>query len=371
MGDGERLDLEKIRRISRAALALSAVAALLGHASAQSQPTRETGTYALSFVRGTGAEGCPSRQDLEREVSTRLGHSPFDSGAPKSIEILTEGTPAGFRSVVTVLDRDGKVLGRRVLLGDEPSCAPIFSATALAVALLIDPEAALSRDARANEAVGRFEVEAPPPPPIAPPPSILPVAPPSPAPPPPQNRAPSAPPAPPAREAHGVLLGADAAVTAGLVPEVSPGVGIFANGRLGPRFGLSLSALYVFKAEASDDNAAVLDISLTSFGAALTISAVDTGAFELVPDAGLMAGALHAAVREGEVIDSGDQAFFALGFGLRAQVRVVTGFYLAVRAGGAVPLVRRGLFVREADEPIWRQPPVSGLASFGVGWAFF
>jgi hypothetical protein len=73
-------------------------------------------------------------------------------------------------AVVSAIDRDGKLLGRRVLVGEESSCAPIFSATALAVALLIDLEAALSHDSRANEAVGRFEVEepAPPPPPPVP-----------------------------------------------------------------------------------------------------------------------------------------------------------------------------------------------------------
>ncbi|HEX6273380.1 MAG TPA: hypothetical protein VFZ53_10075, partial [Polyangiaceae bacterium] len=107
------------RAIGACALAL-ACAGVASDASALEPPKARTGTYALSFVRGSGAEDCPSRQDLEREVSARLGHSPFEASATRSIEILTERTPEGYRSVVSALERDGILLGRRVLLGEEP-----------------------------------------------------------------------------------------------------------------------------------------------------------------------------------------------------------------------------------------------------------
>ena len=343
-------------------LGLTAWAGTTGRAHAQ-EPKRETGTFALSFVRGAGAEGCPSRQELEREVSTRLGHSPFDASAEKSIEILTERTPDGYRSIVSAIDRDGKILGRRVLLGEEPSCAPIFSATALAVALFIDPEAALSRDSRANEAVGRFEVDepaTPPPVPVPTPAAAPPPAPVSPTPPPP--------PAPPARDTAIAVTGVEAVATLGLVPAFSPGVGIFTEGFPGRRLGFSLSALYVSKASVTQGDA-TLDVSLSTFGAALAFAPVNDRALRLVMDAGLSAGALHVSVREAPAIGQGDHGYLALGVSARLEATVINGFFFSARVGGAVPLVRHDLSVERTT--IWTEPPVAGLASLGVGWAFF
>jgi hypothetical protein len=336
------------------------VASTRAHAQ---EPKRETGTFALSFVRGAGAEGCPSRQELEREVSTRLGHSPFDSSAEKSIEILTERTPDGYRSVVSAIDRDGTILGRRVVLGEEPSCAPIFSATALAVALFIDPEAALSRDSRANEAVGRFEVDEPARPPPAPVPAPAAAPPPAPVAPPPPP-----PPAPPARDTAIAVTGVEAVATLGLVPAFSPGVGIYTEGFPGSRLGFSLSALYVSKASVTQGNAS-LDVSLSTFGAAITFSPVNGRALRLVMDAGLSAGALHVSVREAPAVGLGDHGHYALSFGARVEATVINGFFFSARAGGAVPLVRHELSVEE--EIIWTEPPIGGMASLGVGWAFF
>src|SRR5262245_12313601 len=336
-----------------------------GRASAQAEPKRETGTYSLSFVRGAGAEACPSRLELEREVSTRLGHSPFDPNAERSIEILTERTPEGYRSIVSAIDREGKLLGRRVLLGEEPSCAPIFSATALAVALLIDPEAALSRNSGANEAIGRFEVDEPPPAPPAPPPAV-PAPAPLVAPPPPPPPAPMAPP----RETPLAVTGAEAVVTLGVVPAVSPGVGVFTEGFPGGRWGFALSALYVSKASITEGDT-TLDVSLTTFGAALTFSPVSSRSFRLVTDAGLSAGALHVGVLGAPAIDSGDHGTVGLGFGARAEATVMNGVFFGVRVGAAVPFFRRELSVQGTQEVIWREPAIGGLASLGLGWAFF
>jgi hypothetical protein len=359
-----------MRRL-RVTLFGTAVLCLGGAANAQGEPKKPTATYALSFVRGAGAEGCPSRQELEREVSTRLGHSPFESVSSRSIEILTERTAEGYRSVVSVLDQDGKLLGRRVLVGEEPTCTPIFSATALAVALLIDPEAALSRDSRAKEAVGRFDTDEAPAPRAAEPPPL----PPSPPPAPPPAQSPPIvappPPAPVARDDLTVVVGVDAVAAVGLVPDMAPGVDVAFHARPGRPWGFSLSALYVSKASAEAQGRTV-DVSVTTFAAALTLSAVDTASFGVLADAGLAAGILHASVRQGQATGSGDFPFLAAGLGLRAEARVSGGLVLAARLGGVVPLVRRVLSVEDApDELIWEQPAIGGIGSLGAGWAFF
>jgi hypothetical protein len=343
-----------------------AVASAQSAPSAPSAPSADSATYELSFVRGGGAEQCPSRRELEREVSLRLGRSPFAAAAPRSIEILMEASAGGFRSVVSVLDRDGKLLGRRALVDETEACAAIFSATALAVALLIDPEA-LSGEARAN--VGRFEVEeAANPPPVAPATSAL--APPAP-PPPERNAAPSVPPMPEPRAVPVAVLGADALVAIGLVPAVSPGVGVSANGVVSGRWGIGVSALYVAKAEVSQGTA-TLDVSLTTLGAAVTLRAVSSPSLRVTPEVALLAGAHHLAVRGGLAVDSGDQGFWALGAGVRVEAHVTHGLFVGLRAGLVVPLVRRGFAVEGNEgDPIWRAPPVAGMASLGLGWAFF
>ena len=357
-----------MRHALRATFWTAAVLCLSGAANAQGEPKKGTATYALSFVRGAGAEGCPSRQELEREVSTRLGHSPFESASSRSIEILTERTPEGFRSVVSVLDQDGKLLGRRVLVGEEPSCAPIFSATALAVALLIDPEAALSRDSRANEAVGRFDTDEAPAPRAVEPPALPPPPSPPPAPSPPIVAPP--PPVPAARDDLTVVVGVDAVAAVGLVPETSPGVGIGFHARPARPWGFSLDALYVSKGAAESQGRAV-DVSVTTFGAALTLSAVETASVGILADAGLSAGVLHASVRQGQALGIGDHPFLAVELGLRAEVKVADGLVLAARMGGIVPLVRRDLSVEDTEESIWQQPAIAGMGSLGAGWAFF
>jgi hypothetical protein len=357
-----------MRQALRVTFWTSAVLCLCSTANAQVEPKKATAAYALSFVRGAGAEGCPSRQELEREVSTRLGHSPFESASSRSIEILTERTPEGYRSVVSVLDQDGKLLGRRVLVGEESTCAPIFSATALAVALLIDPDAALSRDSRANEAVGRFDAdEAPAPRAVEPPPPPLPRSPP-PAQSPPMVVLP--PPAPAARDDLTVVVGADAVAAVGLVPETSPGVDIGFHARPARPWGFSLSALYVSKG-AAEVQGRTVDVSVTTFATALTLSAVETRSLRVLGDAGLLAGILHASVRQGQALGIGDHPFLAAGLGLRAEVRVAGGLVLAARIGGVVPLVRRDLSVDDTEETIWQQPAIAALGSLGAGWAFF
>jgi hypothetical protein len=346
--------------------AVVALAGVAGRAEAQGETKSHAGTYALSFVRGVGAESCPSRHELEREVSTRLGRSPFDQNAERSIEIVAEHGPDGYRSVVSAMDRDGKLLGRRTLVSDDDNCTSIFSATALAVALLVDPEAALSRDSSANEAVGRFELdEASAPPPLPPSNAISPAPAPAPA---PQPPAPSS--APSVREIPAATTGAEAVVTFGMVPAVSPGVGIFTEGFLGGSWGFALSGLYVAKASVTEGET-VLDVSLTTFGGALTLSPLTRRSFRLVTDAGLFAGALHVGVRGARAIDSGDHLYVALALGVRAEATVINGLFLTARLGATVPFLARGLTVEGEEEPIWREPPIGGQASVGAGWAFF
>jgi hypothetical protein len=123
-------------------------------------------TYALSWVRGEGAEECPPARALVAEVERRLGRAVFDAAAERSFEVEVMRFGKTYRSDVYVRDAGGKTLGHRSLQSDEPGCTALLNATALAVALVIDPEAA-AREPAPNKPIAAFQapVVAPPPPP--------------------------------------------------------------------------------------------------------------------------------------------------------------------------------------------------------------
>ncbi|HEX4339100.1 MAG TPA: hypothetical protein VH062_24500 [Polyangiaceae bacterium] len=105
--------------------------------------------FSLSWVRLPGAEECVSAKQLSRDVERRLSRPAL--GAPAETDVAIEGfiekTPQGtFHAVVTIADARGKLLGKREL--ERPECSDIDAALGLAVALMIDPDAAFSPTAR-------------------------------------------------------------------------------------------------------------------------------------------------------------------------------------------------------------------------------
>ena len=353
-------------------------------ALAQAQPTAEQKTpYALAWVRDDGAESCPAGRDFADEVTRRLGRSPFDARADRAIEIRVDRDGSAYRSHVIARERDGRVAGQRTLSSPN-DCAPLFSATALAVALLIDPEATLHADAGATQAVAQFEVP-PRPAPSAPPP-------PEPASVPPPRRAPTPPPtepAPPSRNDVG-SVSARAALAIGVVPGVVPGAELFVRTRLGdgtgPGLGWSASALYLASGDASALGT-TFEVGLTSFSLAALLELVDSRAFTAGLDAGVHAGALRTAVlpppSNGTSVvatDPGDFFYLSLGAGFHAEARLTRWLVLNARAGALFPLLRRRLEVTRAstgssaetlaNTEVWLQPAVGALGALGLGVPF-
>ena len=146
------------RRRRSAVFALGASLALLAasaHAAEGPKPS------SLSWVRLEGAESCITTQALARAVEARLGHAVFVS--PSEAELSVEGSvgpnlgPVKWRATVALRGRDGAMMGTRTLESAEATCATLDDKLALAIAIMIDPEGALTK-------------HAPPPPPPPPPP---------------------------------------------------------------------------------------------------------------------------------------------------------------------------------------------------------
>jgi hypothetical protein len=131
--------------------------------------------FSLSWVRLPGAEDCITGKKLSRAVEARL-HRPA-LGAPAQSDVAIEGfiekTEEGaFHAVVTITDAHGKLIGKREL--EEASCHDMDDSLALAIALMIDPDAAFSPTAptapvRTRERAAASPVRPPKPP--KPPPS--------------------------------------------------------------------------------------------------------------------------------------------------------------------------------------------------------
>jgi hypothetical protein len=354
---------------------LVALAIALGARGASGQaeteaPPSDAERYSLSWVRDEGAEACPARADLAREVTKRLGRAPFDENAARSIEIQVAHGPRGFESLTRVRDATGKVVGRRELVSEEAGCESIFSATALAVALLIDPEAALSGDVPAASVPSvpsvqasstatlpapettRKEVSSPKLEPVRELPADEPRS------------------SPPARLPSPAGVGIEGVIASGLTPELGPGANLFVSYRPGARFGVAANALYLESATASRSGA-VFDVGLTAFGLSGTFDVIPESALRWTLGVGPMVGALHVSVRSPTPVDPGDFAFVALAGGSRLQIPLGRWVFASLQGSGVVNLVRRGLFVKGEEDAVFREPAVGAFLGAGFGLSIF
>ncbi len=352
-----------MRRVRRVALACSAFAGLAAtHTAAQSAAAAGPPAYALSWVRAEGAEACPTGRVLATEVERRLGRAVFDVAADRSFEVEVTRFGNTYRSDVYVRDAAGTAIGHRSLQSDEPGCSALVNATALAIALVIDPEAA-ARGPAAKPASAAFAPPTEPAPAVAPPaaPPTAPAALPAPQ----SEMRLSAPPPRPL-----LTLSARAQVTGGLVAATSPGFELSFTARPGARWGFAIGASYALSQTASVGIGA-LDFGLTRASALVTFDVAQSKHVRLVLLGGPTLGAFHLAVRKPAPVTSpGDYWFVAAELGGNLQVAVTDGSF--VELGGALlaPLLRQQFLVRRQTEPVWSEPALAGLAFLGVGALF-
>ena len=72
----------------------------------------------IVFFRDTGAEACPTNDEIEELVRTRVGSEPFrddDEGPVMRVGIRSVGP--GLEGRIAVFARDGTKLGQRVIRG--------------------------------------------------------------------------------------------------------------------------------------------------------------------------------------------------------------------------------------------------------------
>jgi hypothetical protein len=120
--------------LARRATALAAAGALVVSArSAAASPSAK-----LVYVRGVGADACPSEEQLRKAVASRLGYDPFFPTASKTVITEVTRSDAGYRGRVQIIGEDGKLRGQRDLASRGDDCAEIVSTMALAVSIALD-----------------------------------------------------------------------------------------------------------------------------------------------------------------------------------------------------------------------------------------
>ena len=113
---------------------------LLDGATVSARARQTPARVVLDYRKLAGAERCPSRAELEGQVSEILGHRPFARTAKRTVRCVLRGAEGGIGARVQLLDTpSGRVLGVRELSGTGPGCAELGGAVALAIALAIDP----------------------------------------------------------------------------------------------------------------------------------------------------------------------------------------------------------------------------------------
>ena len=347
----------------------SAAAVAVGVASGPGNAiAATTAPVRLVWVRGAHAESCSNGQTIASAVSSRLGESVFSDAAQMSIEGFIEHGAGTWTARVYVRTASGSLVGSRELSSDAVECGPIESAVTLAIALAIDPDAAL---------------RSPAPPPAAQSPASPTVPPPLPASCPPCKEAvcpaqavcanPPAPPCPAAKPCPGTdtgRAGASSTLTlrgvlaGGLLPSASPGVEVAGTLSLSGALDATVGALVL-----PDVRTGAGDLSF-GLAAAWAGACWDPwrgrwGAASFCATA--MLGAIHAVAYVLEPTTPGEQLWAGVGVTPGIHVRIAGP--LVGEAGGEliVPVTRQQFTVGGRPGVAFQEPPVAGLGFLGLG----
>ena len=196
-----------------------AVAAALFFLLATPKLAHATPSAKLVYVRGEGAASCPNEDELRKAVGKRLGYDPFFVTADVTLVAeIEKREPAGFTGRVRVIDRDGKLVGSRIIQSASRECAELVRTLALNLSITVDDLAAILPKTDPSPDPPTL-IEDPPPPVVKPPPVV--------------DETPKAPAKPPAPRTVFPELGVILLGNAGQTPALTLGIGA----SVGVRFG--------------------------------------------------------------------------------------------------------------------------------------
>lgn len=122
----------------RAILAVGVFGLALFAGRATAQTTEDVD---LRWTRAEGLEGCWGQDEVEDAVRAQLGRDPFGRNAPRVLEAHVAPAEPGVELRIVERTTSGEVVGRRVLRA--ATCEELGPASALVVAVVIDPRGTL------------------------------------------------------------------------------------------------------------------------------------------------------------------------------------------------------------------------------------
>ncbi len=304
------------------------------------------------WIRGPGAERCVDDATLADRVSARLGRPSFSETASRRIEGLVQRDADRWVAHLYARDADGKLTGARNLTSDGVDCAGLDAAVMLAIALVIDPEAALRPPAAAT-------TPAPPPPPppppdFPPPPLACPVATPCP---------PVPPPAPAVIRDPFTITGR-AVLAGGLLPTTAGGVAIAVDLPAYRALHITTGAMFLPEVRTSTGD----------FGFGITAPWIGACA---VPWRGsrlgvsfcedILLGAIHAVDYALVPTTPGDRFWGGTATEVDLRARLIGP--LALEIGGQLlfPLTRQEFTVQGQTGTVFQEWVATGIGFIGVG----
>lgn len=322
---------------------------VFGSATAHAE---EAPSFELGWVRGPGAELCPAESDMAERVVARLGRNPFAARASHAIEASVSRAGDRFTALIVVRDAAGSAVGSRELALEASDCAAVADAVALAIALVIDPDAALGP-------------QTPPAPALAAPASPEPAAP-LPCPPAracaPCRECPPPPPAPAESEASLALV-ARGGVAFGALPAAAPGGGL--RGTAGGERIRGMASVWLFPEQRAADARFSFGLAYAELGACAVIAR--EGTLALGACGGVSAGTIHAVVRDLPAPRAGERLCVGAEVGPELVIRVAGAVHAILGAELQVPLLAPEFYGELPGEPVF-QRSVGALTWLGVGF---
>ena len=329
-----------------AALATFWAAMAIGVTTRAGPPDAQDMEIRLSWVREEGAADCPDARVIEQRAKAWLGRDPFSPAAETAAEITVARRADGFVARIRVRGKDGVVVGERVLTSEEPRCETLASAVAFALALQVDPEAALRPKRLAK---------------VEPPPRAAPAAPA-----PPERTA--KPVEPPRRTSpREASLSVGAVAVAGLVPGLAGGARLAAGLAWTPRWRVVLSTLLVPEQRTADRS---VGFGLSALGAGACLDLLDGSVAQLAPCAELHGGEVHALVYALEPAPPGTRFWSAASAAARLKFRVFKPLSVELGAGLVLPFTRPRFQVEGRSDTVFRQSIVAPTADVSLGLTF-
>jgi hypothetical protein len=120
-------------------------ASVVGSAAANAGPR----AVHLVYNRGAGAEQCPSQAELQQGIIARLGRDPFWGRGARQVWITISRSGTELVATIAAQAEDGGAAQVRAVTSRRAECGELASAVELALAIAIDPVAAMGRPSEA------------------------------------------------------------------------------------------------------------------------------------------------------------------------------------------------------------------------------